>query len=50
MCRGAFCRLGLVGEAVSELCPPDRCEGYEIRDDAAPAPAASANPDMGGMY
>ena len=47
---GLFCVLGLVGEAVSELCPPDRCEGYEIRDDAAPAPAASANPDMGGMY
>ena len=22
--RGAFCWLGLVGEAVSELCPPDR--------------------------
>lgn len=37
-------------DEMSELCPPDRCEGYEIRDDAAPAPAASANPDMGGMY
>ncbi len=35
---------------MSELCPPGRSEGYKIRDDAAPAPAASANPDMGGMY
>ena len=37
-------------EPLAKVCPPDRCEGYEIRDDAAPAPAASANPDMGGMY
>ena len=35
---------------MSELCPPGRSEGYEIRDDEAPAPAAPAGPDMGGMY
>ena len=47
-------RSGFDGEGrsdgMSELCPPGRSEGYEIRDDEAPAPAAPAGPDMGGMY
>ena len=44
---GLFCVLGLVGEAVSELCPPDRCEGYEIRDDAAPRSRRFRQPRYG---
>ena len=44
-------RSGFAGERrsdrMSETCRLRQGEGYGVRDDEAPAPAA---PDMGGMY
>ena len=34
-------------EPLAKVCPPDRCERYEIRDDAAPRSRCSCQPRYG---